>query len=73
MVDDVTAAFPKAYYPTELSDAPAYRPGMTLRDWFAGQALAGLLANPDEQAKYGHPARDAYQIADSMLAVRGEE
>lgn len=24
------------------------QPGMTLRDWFAGQALAGLMANSEE-------------------------
>lgn len=49
--------------------------GMSLRDWFAGQALAGILpaaigkANPLEEAvAYG-----AYQIADAMLAERSKE
>ena len=40
-------------------------PGMTLRDWFAGQTLASLAgATPQERAKF------AYQTADAMLAVR---
>ena len=44
--------------------------GMTLRDWFAGQALANDLTQ-------GEPAINAafyaYQIADAMLAERAKE
>lgn len=44
--------------------------GMSLRDWFAGQALAGLLSlnGPD----FHDPlfACVAYQIADAMLRAR---
>jgi len=43
--------------------------GMTLRDWFAGQALAGLLAKHE----YGGPefaAKHAYQMAEAMLDGR---
>lgn len=43
-----------------------------LRDWFAGQALAGLAANgsgpPNE-----HDARLAYELADAMLLARKGE
>jgi len=43
--------------------------GMTLRDWFAGQALAGFCANTNI---YGLPsagiARIAYSHADAMIA-----
>lgn len=42
--------------------------GMSLRDWFAGQALQGGIlsdtASPTEQAK------TAYAYADAMLAAR---
>jgi len=46
-------------------------PGMTLRDWFAGQALTGLMqknpwADPMMLASY------AFNAADAMLATRKE-
>lgn len=47
--------------------------GMTLRDWFAGQALNAMIATrlaglrPDDLAPF---ARDSYLIADAMLAAR---
>ena len=49
--------------------------GMTLRDWFAGQAMAGLLANERINAFDGAytpkmAAEDAYTAADAMLEAR---
>jgi hypothetical protein len=49
--------------------------GMTLRDWFAGQALTGFLAG-DECEKRSYPqeaAFEAYQYADAMLSHRQGE
>ena len=43
--------------------------GMTLRDWFAGQALTGLLAGSNASSKSLY-VKDAYALADAMLAVR---
>lgn len=43
--------------------------GMTLRDWFAGQALAGLLASDDGSTRE-NVAAEAYDIADAMIAAR---
>ena len=43
-------------------------PGMTLRDYFAGQAIAGLLADPNVRAE-GIDVL-AYRIADAMLEAR---
>lgn len=45
-------------------------PGMSLRDWFAGQALAGMMA--DSSLRHGHDAfaEGAYQMADAMIAAR---
>lgn len=42
--------------------------GMTLRDWFAGQALVGLAP---QSAAVDSTARYAYRLADAMLAARG--
>ena len=57
------------------SDAPT---GMTLRDYFAGQALAGGLEQGVENDWHsdwwhdpGKIAKRAYEIADAMLRVRG--
>lgn len=61
----------------------SYR-GMTLRDWFAGQALNGLCANPDFWEQYRTTpdpddanlsqfeffSREAYLMADAMLVTR---
>jgi hypothetical protein len=66
--NDGGPAFP-ALYPVEDETG---RLGMSLRDWFAGQALAGILANPAlvdvKAAKW--VASYAYEIADTMLAER---
>ena len=69
-------AFPKPLDPYP-SDGVGY-PGMTLRDYFAGQALAGWLASYGDTMQ--HPcavngsaecvARDSYALADAMLAAR---
>jgi hypothetical protein len=46
-------------------------PGMTLRDWFAGQALAGMIAQGDAiRTTYSSSAAEAYRYADAMLRER---
>ena len=50
-------------------------PGMSLRDYFAGQALMGLLASADYgtgagPATFDHYSACAYHHADAMLAER---
>ena len=47
--------------------------GMTLRDWFAGQALAGMNA-ADRRWEGGNKdmACAAYSQADAMIAARSE-
>lgn len=62
--------------PSALSDK-----GMALRDWFAGQALAGMVGNSGITMSFGqsHPesnetmATVAYCLADAMLAHRQQE
>ena len=58
--------------PAFPQDSDQYGPqGMSLRDWFAGQALAGNIGNPwatDAEAL----ALRFYKIADAMIAARKE-
>ena len=42
--------------------------GMTLRDWFAGQALANKFT--EDETSDENVARWAYRVADAMLAAR---
>ena len=46
--------------------------GMTLRDWFAGQALSGMLAGrqPNNDYPFEHLAEMSYGIAQAMLVER---
>lgn len=66
------SAFPVPYIPMHTC-------GMTLRDWFAGQALAGVLAIYSHPQSLGLPkadgeiaalAGDVYGLADAMIAER---
>lgn len=53
-------------------------PPMTLRDWFAGQALSGLASATDNTGTWQtigaeiNAAVAAYQFADAMLAERAK-
>ena len=57
--------------------------GMSLRDWFAGQVLAGMVANHELIQRQidthgisqveAHLARLAYKIADETLTARDRE
>jgi hypothetical protein len=61
--EEVQAAFPDRY-----------RDGMTLRDYFAAQAMQGMLSRPS--AGY-LPEKDhaeyAYMMADAMMKAREEK
>ena len=63
-------------FPTPFSGGTATEEGMTLRDWFAGQALVGI-AGPAGGDGFslspGDSADWAYQYADAMLAERSKE
>jgi hypothetical protein len=45
-----------------------WQSGMSLRDWFAGMALSGFCACPEN---IDFPAIKAYRLADMMLAESG--
>jgi hypothetical protein len=44
--------------------------GMSLRDYFAGQALVGLLSNEKRDGSIKCYASDSYAFADAMIAAR---
>ena len=68
--EDGGQAFPSE---GEGHGSPKYHsPGMSLRDWFAGQALVGLLSGPDNDWTNPHEvfANEAYKLADVMMKER---
>lgn len=67
-VDDGGPAFPE-----HAGQEIWQRPGMTLRDWFAGQFLAGSMANSEAAGDAHETAEWAYKFADAMLAARGSQ
>jgi hypothetical protein len=70
-INDGGPAFPFGQI-SEITGQPIngyFAPGMTLRDWFAGQALAGLTADPD-MPTFHKCAEIAYACADAMLRAR---
>ena len=80
-INDGGMAFPVAARTPPTEKHPHGRvkiiPGMSLRDWFAGQALSGILAGgfadtiPHDDVNGGRDvAFFAYQYADAMLKVR---
>ena len=73
-IDDGGQAFPQSGLRTEEGVLYAPMLGMTLRDWFAGQALVGCLAHYGATKLDLHLlAMDVYAIADAMLAERNKE
>ena len=79
-VNDGGPAFPIPLAPGELYTETRSGCGMTLRDWFAGKALAGLDAdriasdathNADATVK--HRAWVCYALADAMISERAKE
>jgi hypothetical protein len=69
--NDGGPAFP--HWETKVSDQYRQHYGMTMRDYFAGQALAGICASgPSEHWTDIHIASETYRIADAMLAAREE-
>jgi hypothetical protein len=57
-------------FPVNVNDENA---GMTLRDWFAGQALSGIMAGATGTSnRLEWAPEEAYAMADAMLAVRDE-
>lgn len=84
-MSDNPSAFPNTGNPTWQLEPEA---GMTLRDWFAGRAVTGILANSENTQAGAEPtncalscrpeefsswvAKASYLVADAMLAERAK-
>jgi len=71
--EDGGPAFPTGGgYDAAFNEYVADRPGLSLRDWFAGQAVDSAVQMLDiEQPNWEERlAKSAYRIADAMLAER---
>lgn len=60
-------------FPAMLPGGNYCTPGMTLRDWFAGQTVSGMLACGERSGSYRDYADDAYKFADAILAARDRD
>ena len=60
-------AFPRSSGPAQEGVNTQAHPGMTLRDWFAGQALAGIMSSDGRPDGDQNKADWAYDIADAMI------
>ncbi len=75
--DDGGPAFPLAPPALKLGEYAITTPGMSLRDWFAGQVLCGwvsdqtVVANNKREA--AAIAQSVYLVADAMLAERAKK
>lgn len=68
MIDTGGPAFPLEYFDAQLSQNRVLT-GMTLRDYFAAQAMQAAIARGNDTNRPGI-AEWAYCMADAMLAAR---
>ena len=74
--NDGGPAFPSVLYSHERAENWS-TDGMSLRDWFAGQALLGILSGPASRervpmSEWFDAPEQAYKLADTMLAERSK-
>ena len=77
--NDGGAAFPQ---PICDDHGETMTPGMSLRDWFAGMALQGILSNNNLNCYWKECEKEecaikntetAYRLADAMIAERAKK
>lgn len=68
-INDGGPAYPMGYHPESIS---ADHSGMTLRDYFAGQAMAAIITSVycTPETIYTEVSSRAYAQADAMLKAR---
>ena len=70
-IDNGGSAFPRPDWNGSWTGSDIFK-GMSLRDWFAGQALMSMLSAPDKisDSTYSVAAGLSYKFADAMLEAR---
>jgi hypothetical protein len=70
-IDDGESAFPRPDWNGSWAGSYVFK-GMSLRDWFAGQALMSMLSAPDKisDSTFEVAAGLSYQFADAMIKAR---
>jgi hypothetical protein len=79
MAGDGGSAFPVIGKHSSQGRMEMDSPGMTLRDWYAGQALNAIIPRPKTIEEFESItdfdiafAKVAYQIADTVIKIKGE-
>ena len=67
-IDDSPSAFPLPGIPGVMQETR----GMTLRDYFAGQAIRALVSKNGTHYTAGNQARTSYEFADEMIKERAK-
>lgn len=72
---DGGSAFPSEQSETSCGEwNQTFDPGMSLRDYFAAQSIAGLIRRMDGHVLYDREIAEAgYRIADAMLKEREKD
>ncbi len=73
VIDDGGPAFPNENSENGETQWANGLGGMSLRDWFAGMALQGEVANPNSSDEKYHSewvVNKCYKLADAMIAER---
>ena len=63
-------AYPTKNYETYVPQSTGYSEGMTLRDYFAAKAMQPLMREIYLNTSAIETAKEAYEMADAMLAER---
>lgn len=71
MRDEEENAFPSSAQRDRDGDVITYADnGMSLHDWYVGQALIGLLSNSHVQMKFSERVESAFEVADLVMKLR---
>jgi hypothetical protein len=72
MKDTGGPAFPRNILDHGHGVTSVHESGMTLRDYFAAKAMQASRSRNSGYASWSDLAKDAYEIADAMLAERSK-